>query len=149
MLTNLYIFHNLPSVNWEVMMAGAMKTGDEQDLVHQWEVLVGQMVSQEEGVARGRMMSADALTYGGKVFVFFSTKGGITGLGCRVGRETNMGVFGLESWQHLAPFKTKPPMKDWIVAGGRDVARWADLATYSLEKAKEYKAKENRAKKPI
>lgn len=116
-----------------------MTTDTQAELGAPWEALVAQMMNSHEGVARGRMMSADALTYGGKVFVFFSTKGGIVGLGCRVGRDTNMGVFGLEEWQHLAPFKTKPPMKDWIVAGGRDVARWADLANYSLEKAIENK----------
>lgn len=123
------------------MKTGTTKTDAEIELTTHWEALVTQMTSAHEGVARGRMMSADALTYGGKVFVFFSSKGGLAGLGCRVGRDTNMGVFGLEDWQHLAPFKTKPPMKDWIVAGGRDVARWADLAKFSLEKAKENKGK--------
>lgn len=121
------------------MKVSTMKPDTEDELARHWQALARQMVSDHEGVEHGRMMSADALTYGGKVFVFFSTKGGIVGLGCRVGRDTNMGVFGLENWQHLAPFKTRPPMKDWIVAGGRDVARWADLANYSLEKAIENK----------
>ncbi|MEM9717567.1 MAG: hypothetical protein AAF826_13720, partial [Pseudomonadota bacterium] len=64
-------------------------------------------------VDTGRMMSADALVYKGRVFAFFSTKGGRVGLGCRLGRDYDFDSLDLVDWQHLAPFKTKPPMKDW------------------------------------
>ncbi len=82
-------------------------------------------------------MSADALTYRSKVFVFFSTKGGRVGLGGRIGREIDPATLGLRDWQHLAPFKTKPPMKDWIVAGIGDVDEWMPLTLFCLDKCRE------------
>lgn len=106
------------------------------DLKQRWEDLAATLLGTEAGVARGRMMSADALTYGGKVFVFFSTKGGRAGLGARIGRDTDVASLGLADWQHLAPFKTRPPMKDWIVAGAADCARWRTVATTCLALAK-------------
>lgn len=39
-----------------------------------WHTLSDRMVTEVKGVERGKMMSADALTFAGKVFVFFSTK---------------------------------------------------------------------------
>lgn len=77
-------------------------------------------------------MSADALTYKGKVFAFLSTKGGRVGMGCRVGRDTDLKRFQLTDWQHLTPFKTKPPMKDWIVVGRGDLDLWGLLAEHCL-----------------
>lgn len=103
-------------------------------------VLAREMVAGEPGVTRGKMMSADALTYGGKVFAFFSTKGGRVGLGFRLGRDYDIERLDLKDWQHLAPFKTKPPMKDWIVAGEGDGLRWPDLLQTSLRLARQRKA---------
>lgn len=79
------------------------------------------------------MMSADALTFGSKVFAFFSTKGGGVGLGCRIGRRYPIEDLNLGSWQHLAPFKTRPPMKDWIVVSVADHERWHELMSISLD----------------
>ena len=100
-----------------------------------WTTLSHQMCARHAGVEQGRMMSAEALTWQGKVFAFYSTKGGRVGLGCRIGREFDLSWLGLTDWQHLAPFKTKPPMKDWIVVGAGDQHRWQELADTCLKLA--------------
>jgi len=102
----------------------------------EWERLATRLVVEETDVAHGKMMSAPAVTQNGKVFAFFSTKGGIVGLGCRLGRTFEVASLGLAEWQHLAPFKTKPPMKDWIVAGPADASRWEELAETALAQAR-------------
>lgn len=53
-----------------------------EDLKVKWQELAGGFVAIDSDIAPGKMMSADALTYKGKVFAFFSTKGGREGLGC-------------------------------------------------------------------
>lgn len=97
-----------------------------------WVNLRDRMLFTHPNVSRGKMMSADALTFGGKVFAFYSTKGGRVGLGCRIGREADSSQFELTDWQHLAPFKSKPPMKDWIVIGVGDIDRWGAVAEHCL-----------------
>ncbi|MEM6324496.1 MAG: hypothetical protein AAF748_12455 [Pseudomonadota bacterium] len=97
-----------------------------------WCALRDRVLATHADVVRGKMMAADALTYGGKVFAFYATKGGRIGLGCRVGRATDLSRFHLTDWQHLAPFKSKPPMKDWIVVGVGDLSRWDAVAAYCL-----------------
>lgn len=113
---------------------------DETMLKNLWTGVCARLTERSPDIARGRMMSAAALTHRGKVFVFFSTKGGRVGLGVRLGREYPVEELGLTDWQHLAPFKTKPPMKDWIVAGAGDAERWDELAELALSRAKQRKS---------
>lgn len=101
-----------------------------------WMELSDACIAANGDVTRGKMMSADALTFDGKVFAFWSTKGGRTGLGCRLGRDCSVDALGLSDWQHLAPFKTRPPMKDWIVVGVNDAAHWQRLIGLALDKAR-------------
>ncbi|MEZ5912064.1 MAG: hypothetical protein R3D84_07430 [Paracoccaceae bacterium] len=103
------------------------------DLTARWNDIVDHLLSLPD-TARGKMMSADAVTRQGKVFAFHSTKGGRPGLGVRLGRQTDFAALGLCDWQHLAPFRTKPPMKDWIVAGAGDAERWNDLALMAYDR---------------
>lgn len=105
-----------------------------------WRRLSEACLIQRPDTAPGRMMSAEALTHGGKVFAFFTTKGGMVGLGLRLGRDFDMEGLGLTDWQHLAPFRTKPPMKDWIVVGLADVARWDEMIALAYGQA-QHKAK--------
>lgn len=102
------------------------------DSLESWASLRDRMLVTHHGVSRGKMMSADGLAFGGKVFAFYSTKGGRIGLGCRIGREVDPSRFALTDWQHLAPFKSKPPMKDWIVIGTCDLAQWGTVAEHCL-----------------
>jgi len=104
--------------------------------VHTWNFLAEKFAAEQEGVIVGKMMSAPALKYAGKVFVFHSTMGGSVGLGCRLGRDFDVAKLGLNDWQYLAPFKTKPPMKDWIITGIADVDRWEELAQTALDLAR-------------
>lgn len=112
---------------------------DERALKDRWTELCARRMERSPEIARGRMMSAEALTLGGKVFAFFSTKGGRAGLGVRLGRDYPVEELGLTDWQHLAPFRTKPPMKDWIVAGAADAGRWDELAELALSLAQQRK----------
>lgn len=114
---------------------------DKNELEGIWRTLADRLVADHADIAHGKMMSAEALTHGGKVFAFFSTKGGRCGLGCRLGRDYPFETLGLTDWQHLAPFRSKPPMKDWIVAGAGDAEHWNKLAGEALTIARKTEGK--------
>jgi len=108
-----------------------------KDGMAEWDALSQRLARDSREVSLGKMMSAPAVTFRGKVFAFYSTKGGRIGLGCRLGRAFDFNSLNLTDWQHLAPFKSKPPMKDWIVAGMGDVSRWTELADVALVLARQ------------
>lgn len=101
-----------------------------------WGALCVRQLGQHRDVREGRMMSAPALALNGKVYAFYSTKGGGVGLGLRLGRDFDFDSLRV-AWQHLAPFKTKPPMKDWIVVGLEDLDQWDALADSALSRARQ------------
>ncbi len=92
-----------------------------------WQALSDELSTWPDA-AMGKMMSAPAVTRNGKVFAFYSAKGAYPGFGFRIGRATDPDTLGLSNWQYLAPFKTKPPMKDWIIVGTEDANHLRDLA---------------------
>jgi hypothetical protein len=98
-----------------------------------WRKLADDLLAREAGVARGRMMSSDAVTFGGKVFAFYTTRGRFAGLGVRLGREVDVFSLKLTEWEYLAPFKSKPPMMDWVLIGRKDGARWPEMARLALD----------------
>lgn len=102
------------------------KMNYRQMLTEDWEEVSAVLLMLPDA-APGRMMSANAVTRNGKVFAFCSTKGGREGLGLRIPRDVDLSAFALTDWQHLAPFKTRPPMKDWIVVGREDRDKWVPL----------------------
>ncbi|MEM7301582.1 MAG: hypothetical protein AAF468_10915 [Pseudomonadota bacterium] len=108
----------------------------KEDTLREWHALADDLAAQNDDVAHGRMMSAPALTHGGKVFAFHSTKSGFPGLGCRLGRNYPFETLNLSHWQHLAPFKTRPPMKDWLLIGLDDLGQWQPLAETALDLAR-------------
>ena len=99
-----------------------------------WRHLADDLVARERGVENGRMMSSEAVTLAGKVFVFHTTKGRFEGLGLRLGRDYDVEALKLVTWEYLAPFKSKPPMKDWILVGIEHRDRWPELAAIALER---------------
>ncbi len=99
-----------------------------------WRRLAADLVARERGVEHGRMMSSEAVTLADKVFAFHTTKGRFEGLGLRLGRDFDVEGLKLTSWEHLAPFTSKPPMKDWILVGSEDGDRWPELAAIALER---------------
>jgi hypothetical protein len=115
--------------------ARPMTKGDS-DGATAWRELAESLVTREEGVDHGKMMSSDAVTYGGKVFAFYTTRGRFEGLGVRLGRDHDIAGLKLSSWEYLAPFKSKPPMKDWILVGPVERKRWPELARLALKTMK-------------
>jgi hypothetical protein len=105
--------------------------GDDDQAL--WRRLADDLLAKEAGVARGRMMSSDAVTFGGKVFAFYTTRGRFAGLGVRLGREVDVFSLKLTEWEYLAPFKSKPPMMDWVLIGRQDGARWPEMARLALD----------------
>ncbi len=83
--------------------------------------------------AHGKMMSAPAVTRKGKVFAFYSSKGAAIGIGFRVGRNLDPDTLGLNAWQYLSPFKTKPPMKDWVIVTDEPADKLRELAQISYD----------------
>lgn len=102
-----------------------------------WRALADDLVAREKGVEPGKMMSSDAVTLRGKVFAFHTTKGRFEGLGLRLGRDYDVEGLGLTAWEHLAPFRSKPPMLDWVLVGPQDIDRWPELAAIALERMRE------------
>ena len=100
-----------------------------------WTALAEALVGKAPGVRRGRMMSSDALTLGGKVFAFHTTTGRFAGLGLRLGRDFDVASLKLADWSYLAPFKSRPPPLDWIVVGPAHTDRWPALTRLALEQA--------------
>lgn len=109
-----------------------MLTPDDTDR-DAWLALAEALVAKETGVERGRMMSSDAVTFGGKVFAFYTTKGHFAGLGVKLGRDLDVFSLKLTEWEYLAPFKSKPPMMDWIVVGNQDRDRWPEMARLAFD----------------
>ncbi|MEQ9691252.1 MAG: hypothetical protein RLO48_16100 [Bauldia litoralis] len=114
-------------------MPKTLLTDDDNPDLAAWRHLADDLVANESGVERGRMMSSDAVKFGGKVFAFYTTKGKFAGLGVKLGRDIDVFSLGLSEWEYLAPFKSKPPMMDWILVGPKDRARWPDMARFALD----------------
>ena len=102
----------------------------------EWRSLSAAFLTTHPEVRTGNMMRSPALALHGKVFAFFTIHGGRTGLGVRLGRDTDFDALNMTNWQHLAPFRTKPPMKDWIVSGVADRARWPGLMDLAFDVAR-------------
>lgn len=107
-------------------------TAHEDSDLDFWKRLAEDLVAHEEGVERGRMMSSDAVKFGGKVFAFYTARGRFQGLGVRVGRDLDVFSLKLAEWEYLAPFTSKPPMMDWILIGAKDRVRWPEMARLGL-----------------
>lgn len=97
-----------------------------------WTMLADRLVQEETGVEYGKMMSSLAVTFGGKVFVFYCDNNLMSGIGARLGRDFDIDGLQLRGWTVLSPFKTKPPLKDWFVIGTEDAARWSEIARIAL-----------------
>lgn len=95
----------------------------------EYDAIVTKMLAAEEGVYEGRMMSSPALKYGDKVFAFYSAK---YGMGFRLGRDYDFTTLPTDEWSHLSPFKTKPPMRDWVVIADQHAQDWNEVTGVAL-----------------
>ena len=72
------------------------------------------------------------------LIVFFTTKGGIVGLGCRLGRDFPFETLEVGNWKHLAPFKTDfafvagTRLSPFVSTGGSTTVSRTFSPTYSL-----------------
>jgi len=87
------------------------------------------MVATQDGVDRGRMMSHPAIAFRGKVFAFLGSRGDMV---LRLGAGSDPTELGVAKFELLAPFKTKPPMKDWFRIDSTDSEHWQELADRAL-----------------
>lgn len=92
----------------------------------QWQQLADQFIAQHDAIEMGKMMSAPAIQYKGKVFAFFY-EGKMT---FKLGKGYDIHSLGIHDYEHLAPFKSKPPMKAWFIVA--DAAHWQALANAAL-----------------
>lgn len=82
-------------------------------------------------VHEGKMMSSRGLQYKGKNFLFNWNEN----MCFRLGRDFDPGSEGIHHYSLLNPFKTKPPLKDWLVLSS-DFEKWPLLAEVAFEKMK-------------
>lgn len=85
--------------------------------------------TKTDGITVGKMMSAPALQYRGKVFAFFH-KNAMT---FKLGKKFDPIAYGLHDWSFLSPFKNKPPMQAWIVVEASEKDQWPMLTELALD----------------
>ena len=70
---------------------------------------ISKLLSEQEDVAPGKMMSSDAIKCNNKVFAILH-KDMMT---FKLGSDFDPSDMGIDEWSPLSPFKTKPPLKGW------------------------------------
>lgn len=93
-----------------------------------YQNIVHKMVNSEPGICEGKMMSAPAVKYNNKVFVFYFKEC----IGLRLGAAFDPVKFGLINYKTLSPFKTKPPIKGWFVVEKEESNLWMTLSELAL-----------------
>jgi len=79
---------------------------------------------ERDYVELGKMMSAPGIRYKEKNYAFFFKEK----VGFKLGKEFDIGAYELSHWEHLNPFKTKPPLTAWYIIGVEDVHVWEEFA---------------------
>lgn len=92
-----------------------------------FEKLVEEYTGQD-GITTGKMMSAPALQYRGKVFAFFHKEA----MTFKLGKDFDPESFGLREWSYLSPFKNKPPMRAWVVVEALEKDQWPQFTELAL-----------------
>ncbi|MEL6524257.1 MAG: hypothetical protein AAFQ07_00975 [Chloroflexota bacterium] len=91
-----------------------------------------QMVDRHVHVSTGKMMRSEAITYKDKVFAFY----GRAEMMCfKLGRDFDHEAHGITDYTVLAPFKSRPPMKDWFLVP--DSTQWERLSQLALDAMRE------------
>lgn len=85
--------------------------------------------SQRNYVKLGKMMSAPGIRYKDKNYAFFFKEK----VGFKLGKEFNIDGYELSQWEHLSPFKTKPPLTAWYIIGVDDVHVWEEFAALAFD----------------
>ena len=93
-----------------------------------FNTIASQFIEKHDTVAMGKMMSSPAITYKGKVFAFYH-KDMMT---FKLGEAFEPESLGITEYQHLAPFKKKPPMRAWFSIPYSQHDDWQALAEQAL-----------------
>lgn len=89
------------------------------------------LLTEQDDVFLGKMMSAPGLKYRNKVFAFYYQEKMCFKL------VTTKSLDALEvPYELLNPFKTKPPLKGWFIIDAEFSMHWEMLAKEALEKMK-------------
>ena len=91
---------------------------------------IRQLLCNEPDVAPGKMMSSEAIKCNDKVFAFFHKEM----MNVKLGADFDPMDHGIEEWYPLSPFKTKPPLKGWVMVPERYKEEWPRLAELALLK---------------
>lgn len=92
-------------------------------------------LTKEDEVSLGKMMSSPGLQFKKKNFAFYFKER----MCFKLGKEFNIDAAGVSSWEHLSPFKTKPPLTAWYFIGYEDKHLWSTFAEQALNLIKESK----------
>ncbi len=95
-----------------------------------FEAIAAKTVSSNQGVAPGKMMTAPALKFKGKVFAFYWEEK----MGFKLGKDRDLATeFSIADFEFLSPFKNKPPMTAWYMVGAEYQAQWEALTLAALK----------------
>ena len=95
-----------------------------------WETVCAALLPLPD-VAPGTMMRRPALRWRDTVFAFLSKLNG-PGMAAKVG-DTDLAALSVQDWRPLQPFKSKAPMRGWVVIGPADSPCWTDAARAALK----------------
>lgn|GEM_PF-550803 len=93
-----------------------------------FHAITAQLVSENSSITMGKMMSSPGIQYQGKNFAFFYNGKMVF----KLGREFQPESMGIQQYSLLSPFKTKPPLIDWLEITAADMDKWEVLARYAL-----------------
>ncbi|MCB0620473.1 MAG: hypothetical protein KDC43_19285 [Saprospiraceae bacterium] len=85
-------------------------------------------LTRQDGVTVGRMMRAPGLKFRNKVFAFRQGDS----MTFKLGDPGILEQLGIDEYRVLSPFKTKPPLRDWLVVDRRYQDKWPELARIGL-----------------
>lgn len=91
-----------------------------------------ELVSQNPDIAKGKMMSSEAITYQDKVFAFFSKKKKMV---FKLGKAFDPDHVDMDI-QVFNPFKNRGPLNGWFEVPYSEKEQWRPLAKQALDTLK-------------
>jgi len=97
-------------------------------LEKEFEVIVQELTQMFDGVTRGKMMHSPGIKSNNKVFAFYHQQA----MTFKLGKRTDSYLLQYPESTYLSPFKSKPPMKGWLVVPAKYAQAWKALAKEAL-----------------
>ena len=95
-----------------------------------FQAIAEKLAAESPLVTTGKMMSSPGIRYKNKVFAFYYHEAMVF----RLGRDFDPSAAGIHDYRLLAPFKTKPPLRDWFEIPPVHLPRWEELARVALQR---------------